>query len=228
MRGKKTKIISLILVAVMILGILSLTSCNRSYDKAEVEEAAKNLLKDVDLLNKVYFGSGIRYHEADIGKGVYRRAESSHLEELGFSTIEELKIMTERVFSDDYCQDIYSSKFSGLKDGITVIELARYYEAVDEETQETYIVVNSDPGLIIFKDTVEYDYDSVRAEKAKKEKVYVSVDVTVTNSEGKSQKRTITITMVEDEDGWKIDGPTFANYDELLDVYDKLKDQDFD
>ena len=72
----------------------------------------------------------------------------------------------------------------------------------------------------------EYDYSSLRVEKSKKERVYVKVDATVTNSEGKSQQVTLTVILVEEADGWKIDNPTYANYNEAKDRYDELKNQD--
>lgn len=225
MKKVKTKIISAVLVILTLFSLFSLTSCNRKFDEDEVEEITKKLLKEAEMLNKVYYGSGIRYHESDIGKGNYRRAEQSHLEELGFYTVSELMTLTEKTFSDSYSSLLYSTILSALTDDSTLVNIARYYQATDEETGESYMMVNSKFN-VMFKDTLEYDFDSVRAEKSKKEKVYVSVDATVTNSEGKSQKVTITVTLVEEEDGWKIDGPTYANYNELSDKYDKLKDQE--
>ena len=78
----------------------------------------------------------------------------------------------------------------------------------------------------LFKSTVEYDYDSMRVEGSKKEKVNLLIDATVTNGDGLSQKTVVTVTLVEEENGWRIDNPTYVNYNDALDKYNELKDQD--
>jgi hypothetical protein len=106
-----------------------------------------------------------------------------------------------------------------------LVSSARYYQAVNEETRETYIMVNSN-FTPMFKDSIVYDYESMKAEKSVREKVYVSVNATVTNAEGLSQNITLMINLVEEDSGWRIDNPTYANYNADKDEYDKLKDQD--
>ena len=95
---------------------------------------AKALLKDAEMLNKVYYGSGIEYYDSDDEKGYYRKANVNHLEELGFTTIDELKTLTEKTFSKEYSSLLYTTILSAMKDDISVISAARYYQAYDEET----------------------------------------------------------------------------------------------
>ena len=226
MRNVKFKTVILLLIVTIVFSILTLSSCNRSYDKEEVIAAAKILLKDAEMLNIVYYGSGIKYFESEDDKGYYCKADTDHLEKLGFSTLEELKKITEKTFSDGYSSVLYSTILSSLMDDTSLISPARYYQVYDEETGlPTHIMVYSKFD-IMFKDSVVYDYDSIQVDGSKKEKVYVTVDATVTNSEGKTQTVTIRITLVEEEDGWKIDAPTFANYNEYKDLYDELNNKD--
>ena len=227
--NEKTKTILTILLAILFISLvvlifaLSFGEKNRKFDKEEVETATKELLKDAELLNQIYYGSGIKYYDTSDGKtGHYRKADYDHLEELGFSTIEELKSMTEKTFSDEYSALLYSTILSSLKEGSTVVTAARYYQAYDEETNQPTDIMVYSKFNVKFKDQIEYDYDSIKAEKSKKDKVYVSVNATVTNSEGKSQKVTLTITLIEEDDGWKIDNPTYANYNSAKDRYDEL------
>ena len=226
-RVKFKRFVSLILAAVIAVSAISLTSCkkNREYDEAEVIAAAKTLLKEAEILNFIYYGSGIRYHDGVESTGNYHKANSDHLAELGFSSINELKAMTEKTFSAAYSQRLYSTILSALRDDSTLVSSARYYQAVNEETKETYIMVNSN-FTPMFKDSIVYDYESMKAEKSVREKVYVSVNATVTNAEGLSQNITLMINLVEEDSGWKIDNPTYANYNADKDEYDKLKDQD--
>ena len=225
MKNVKNKLISLLLIAVTLASLFTLSSCNRRFDKAEVIEATKILLKDAEMLNIVYYGSGIEYFDDEEVKGYYRKANPSHLENLGFSTIDELKMLTEKTFSDGYSSMLYSTILSSLMDDISVVSPARYYQAFDEKTgAPTHIMVYSN-FTPMFKDNIVYDYNSLKAKGSKKEKVYVEVDATVTNAEGKSQRTTVTVTLVEEDDGWRIDNPTYANYNEYKDRYDELNNK---
>jgi hypothetical protein len=214
------------LATVILLSTLTLTSCNRSFDEAVVLEEGEKLLKTAEMLNIVYFGSGIEYYDNDEELGYYRKANAQHLEKLGFRTIEELKKITEETFSKRYSASVYSTILSPLTNETAIVSPARYYQTFDEKTGEpTYIMVYS-RFTPLFKDSVTYDYDTLRVEGSKKEKVNLLIDATVTNSEGQSQNVTLTVTLVEDESGWRIDNHTFANYNALKDAYDELNNQD--
>ena len=226
MKNEKLKLLSLLLTVVTVISVLFLSSCNRRYDEEKVIAATKTLLENAEMLNFVYYGSGIEYYDSDEEKGYYRKANENHLNELGFSTIDELKNLTERTFSNEYSSLLYTTILSAMTDDTSVISAARYYQVYDEKTGEpAYIMVYSKFNPML-RDRIEYDYDSLEVVGAKKEKVYVKVNATVTREDGASQITTVTITLVEEEDGWKIDNPIYANYNELKDRYDELNNKD--
>ena len=223
MRNVKRKIVSLLLIIVTLVSLLTLTSCNRSYDEEEVVAAAKQLLKEAELLNEIYYGAGIKYYDSDEWKiGYYKRADASHLAEIGFSTIDELRALTEKTFSYEYYNNVYTTLLYGFKEEGKVVTPARYYQHTNEETEESYIMVYTE-FTPLFTDEIVYDYDSVKAEKSKKEYVHLTVNATVTNAEGKSQAVTLTITLIEEENGWRLCNPTYANYNALEDRYSELE-----
>lgn len=229
LKSEKSKTVFTILLAIVFISLIvlllvfSFGEKDRKFDKEEVEAATKQLLKEAEFLNQIYYGSGIKYYDTDDGKtGHYRKADLAHLEELGFSTVDELKTITEKTFSDEYSDLLYSTILSSMKEGSTVVTAARYFQAYDEETNQPTDIMVYSKFNVKFRDKVEYDYDSIKAERSKRDKVYVSVNATVTNSEGKSQKITLTITLVEESDGWKIDNPTYANYNTSKDRYNEL------
>ena len=220
------RITAFILAFVIAFSVLTLTSCNRRFDEAEVLEEGEKLLKRAEMLNIVYFGSGIEYYDTDEEIGYYRKANAQHLEELGFSTIDELKKITDETFSERYAAMVYSTVLSSITSDTAIVSPARYYQVYDEETDApSYIMVYSKYNNLLTGD-ITYDYSTLRVEGSKKQRVNLLIDATVSNDEGKSQTVTVTVTLVEDESGWRIDNHTFANYNELADVYRELEDQE--
>ena len=222
------RIISSLLV---VMTLLSLFGCGkkesggRKYDESVVLENADALITSAEVLNLIYYGSGIKYYN-DENTGYYCKADYDHLAELGFSTIDELKALTEKTFSDRYSLQVYSTILSPLSNDTSVVSPARYYQAYDEETGEATNVMVYSNFTPLLKSEVIYDYGSLKVEGSKGDKVYVTVEATVKNAEGKTQNTTLKIALVEEHDGWRIDSPTFENYKELKDKYDELKDLD--
>ena len=226
MKGAFKRAVSLVLSVLMLASTLLITACNRKYDEAEVLEVGESLMRRAEVLNFVYYGSGIEYFDKDDSTSRYRSANPEHLKTLGFSTLEELMKMTEEVFSVGYTNTVYSTVLSTLRDDTTVVSYARYYQAYDEQTNEpTEIMVFSNYPYAM-KGRIEYDYATLRVEGSKKEKVKLLIDATVFNEAGQSQKTTVTISLVEEENGWRISNPTYAIYNEYKDRYDELKDKD--
>lgn len=227
MRGVARKsLISSLLVIFILVTLIFTTSCNRKYNEDEVVEVTENLLKQAEMLNFVYYGAGISFIDGDDTTGYYKKASYNHLTELGFYTIDELKVRTDAVFSSEYASLIYSTLLSTVYEDTGPISAARYYQAYDEQSGEpTHIMVYSvyEP---LMRDSVVYNYDSISVIGAKKEIVKVSVEATVTTSDGKTQTATVVINLVEEEDGWRIDNPTYVNYNDSLDRYNELQDQE--
>ena len=209
----KKNFIKRILSITVILALLltSLASCNRAFDEEEVISAAKELLKSAEKLNYIYYGDGIKYFdESEAAISIYREAQKSHLDELGFHTVEELKSMTEETFTDGYSQIMYSSVLDTLRVDDTIVGYKRYYDQENEDGTITLMVNMQYEPLL--KSTIVYDYDSITVKKSVEERVYLSVNAVVINTEGDSRSVEITINLVEEEDGWRIDNPVWANY----------------
>ena len=209
----KKNFIKRILSITVILALLltSLASCNRAFDEEEVISAAKELLKSAEKLNYIYYGDGIKYYDnSEAAISIYREAQKSHLDELGFHTVEELKAMTEETFTTGYSQIMYSSVLDTLRVDDTIVGYKRYYDQENEDGTITLMVNMQHESLL--KSTIVYDYDSITVKKSIKERVYLSVNAVVINAEGDSRSVEITINLVEEEDGWRIDNPVWANY----------------
>lgn len=208
MRSSLIKILSLLITLSL---IISFSSCNRKYDEDEVISAAKTLMKQAEILNVVYYGKGIEYFDGEENNGYYRRASDAHLAKLGLSTIDDLKTMTDKTFTKEYANDVYSTVLNAIKNDTSVVSPARYYQEYSESGEPLYIMVHS-AYAVLMRDEIAYDYNSMRVSGVKKERVFVTVTAEVTNSEGQKQNTDIIISLIEEENGWRIDNPTYANY----------------
>ena len=223
---KWVKLLSLLLTFVCFS--LSLISCerNRTYDEAEVKAAAEELiLLSVDL-NEIYYGKGIDYSsDVSTSSGNYYEASHSSLKKFGIQTIEDLVKKTTRVYTSDYSNEIFETKIGGVYSGEGSFELSRYYQKTDVLTGENICIMVYSLAKVYLTDTVEYDFENMTVLRSKGERVYVSVPVAVTNEEGKSQKIDIEIALIEEENGWRLDSPTYAKYNEYLDYYNDLQNK---
>lgn len=208
----KRQFVKRIFSTLLILALLltSLSSCNRSYDEEEVVAAAKELLKSAEMLNYVYYGEGISYYDTDEAVGIYKEAQSAHLDELGFHSIDELKELTEKTFSKEYSEIMYSSVLDTLRYGENIVGYKRYYDGTNENGEKIFMVNTAYEPL--FKSIIVYNYDSIEVDRVKKEKIFLIVNAVVSDKEGHERSVDIAITLIEEESGWRIDNPVWANY----------------
>ncbi len=217
------KILILILVISLIFSLsIGLTSCDRDYDEAEVSSAAKSLIEKSIFLNKIYWGEGIPYIPS-ISASLYCEADFIALSGLGFYTVDELKKITEEVFSKAYCEDIFSTSFSSIKDGEEIQFYARYYQKYEDEFQTVPICIMVYSKFEnMLPDKVEYLYDTLTVTHSKGDVVYVKVQAKVTRDEEHEQIKEMVIGLKEEENGWRIDTSTYLKYNDRQEEYEDL------
>ena len=207
---------------------LGFTSCDRKYNRDEVVAAAKSLIPASAVLNEIYYGKGIGYLEnSENNVGIYCEADPAELEIYGFKTLDELKNMTKEVFSKAHSDRMFKGTFSGqfTQSGASV--KARYYQKYKEggppdySLVPEYIMVCSESNSLI-KGEVSYDLESIDVSGVKGQVVYVTVEIIITYEE-KTQNTTLEIGLFEEEDGWRLDTPSYASYNEYRDIYYELQ-----
>ncbi len=201
---------------------LSLSSCDREYDEAEVKAVAEVLVEKSLFLNDIYWGKGIPY-TSSISSSLYCEADIIALSELGFYTVDELKKKTEEVFSKDYCRDIFSTSFSSIKDGEEIQFYARYYQKYEDEFQTVPICIMVYSRFEnMLPDKVEYLYDTLTVTHSDGDVVYVKLQAKVTRDEEHVQTREMVIGLIEEENGWRIDTSTYLKYNDRQEEYEDL------
>ena len=199
------RIISLVLLTVLLLLFVSCGEKNRSYDESEVKAAAENLILKSKQLNDIFWGAGIPYYEDDnYANGQYYPADPVYLNKLGVSTVDDILELTVEVFSKGYSVSIYGSIFSSMTGENGMVGYTRYYQGT-----ECIMVYTKYKPLLC--DDVEYITSDITVIGSKGETVIVRVPVKVTR-DGIAQDNTIEVSLVEEEDGWRIDSPTYVAF----------------
>lgn len=222
------RILYFTLIIATVVPVLNLTSCDRKYDEAEVISAATELLQKSEMLNVVLFGEGIATTSTGAQSGAYKEADFLHLNKLGFTTVKELEALVRGTFTVGYSDYAIKTVLSPITFGGVMYSNTRYYQLYADEINKidpVCIMVHSEYDYI-FKDTVIYDYSSIRVKDVKKKTLFISVNATVTNKNGESQDTEVVFELIEESDGWRINTSTFVNYNAYRDRYDDLKDQD--
>ena len=224
MSANTKKIIIITVSVLVVFGIILaiyLIPRNREYDEAEVKAAATALIRASEKLNEIYYGEGIRFLEnSPNNKSTYCEADPEHLKSLGFTTINELKLMTKEVFSAAHAEGMFSGIFSGTGTS----RMSRYYQEYDDNMtnpKPLYIMVHREYNALM-KGEMTYNFDTLTITGSKREYVNATIDVTVT-LDGKTQTHTLNIRLIEEEAGWRLASTTFANYNEYQDIYDELQ-----
>lgn len=212
------KIIAVMLVCALTL--CALAACgeeedqNREYDESEVISEAQTLISDSALLNEIYWGKGIPYKDdLNLASGKYFPADEAYLEKIGIVTIEDLKKLTRGTFSDEMCEWVFSTLLSSVSDGSIIASTARYGQKWGGENADEpeYILVYSEADYFLV-DEVEYHLDNIEVLGSEGEIVKVRILATVTNPEGEVMNNSLDISLIEEEDGWRLDSPTYTRY----------------
>ena len=217
------KIKAFLLTIVVIFSVFCTVSCknkdtdkkkDREYNEQEVLNSAVDLIKKSEVLNEIYYGHGIECDTGDINNssGYYFPADILSLNKFGIEKFDDIKTLTRACFTEAQSDLMINTVLNSVKDTSgNIINLARYYPAYDtlNPSVETCIMVYSKYNVLL-KDEVEYLYDTVRVSDVDGDTIYVEIDVKVKNSKGSIQEKTLKIGLIEENNGFRIDTPTYA------------------
>ena len=208
------KMVSLGLV--LVLCFTFLPSCAK-LDTTGLLEAAPALIKKSIELNEIYYGEGIPYNEGGVPIGNYYPADKDYLDEHGFHTIDELKALTSKVFSENYCRAIFTSVLSGFSAEGSGYIYARYSssqaEAIRDEN-ETILVSSTATSSLAHIISMEYDYAGIRLGKVDRKYAMVLIPTITVFAPDEEHSTEYTVTEETEikfvyENGWRIDSATY-------------------
>jgi hypothetical protein len=182
-----------------------LTSCGEEiieYDEDEVISAAGTLIRKSAEFNIIFWGDGIPYEsDTNYDNGIY----SPSVPNYKYTLIDNIIKDAENIFSSGYMTNVKRTVFSAQFGDTGVDGYARYYQ--DTELDPIMVRTDYKPVLV---DKNEYLYDTIVIDGADEKAVYVKISIKVTRDDA-YQIITSRIKLVNEE-GWRIDSHTFANY----------------
>lgn len=218
------KIKAFLLTLVVIFSAFSLNSCkekvkDREYNESEVLEAARTLIKKSETLNEIYYGHGIEYDIGDTSNanGYYYPADLMSLDKYGVTNVEDIKRLTRECFTTGQSDYMINTVLSSIRDSSgDVIYFARYYqeyETLNENVEKCVMVYSKYEVLLV--DTVEYLYDTLRVVDVEGEIIKVQLEVKATSPQGSIQTKKVVVNLLEEDNGFRIDSPTYVRNTEI-------------
>ncbi|MBQ7923298.1 MAG: hypothetical protein IJ325_12125 [Clostridia bacterium] len=207
---------ALVCIVCMIM-FVSLTSCRSYYEKEEIGAALAELIPASMPLNEIYFGEGLPF--ADEEERIKKFFDTFELgetasnyypvsESCGYENIEEIKEATRAVYSEDYCEYLFTMAFSGISDV--------FNEGTEEEVKQTAVFARyiEQSGILTRRvleedDIIElnrtYDVSDFTVIINREEFVTAEVQSYVNGK----KDTLIEIKLVLTPNGWRLDSPTY-------------------
>lgn len=205
---RNVKLISIILCVAILLSVaLTFAFCsNRAPELDVVRERLIWLVEQSKEVNEIFFGVGLPTYVKDSliedELGVYYGEQNQGYRVMEISTyllIDQMKAAAERVYSNDYCSELYETNFDGvIIDGVTVIQ---YYENGDW----IYQSVAREPLVVSEK---IYDYSSMEIVRPSGSD-YLRVSVECYQIDKPERKLTETLSFIFEDGNWYLDSPTY-------------------
>lgn len=203
------KIVAAVSAAILVLAMA--VSCGVDYTDEEIIKEAKALIEGSFEINEIYFGKGLPISAEDSEEARDFATENGLelenvqylpvTEDSAYTSIDDIKESTAKIYSQSYCQYLYSMAFEGYSnDDGTAAVYAKYME--DENgilTARIDLAENELPKRT-------YDYDTMKVTEKKENSASVKMDSYL---DGEKEEKSVTFTFVKEDGEWKLDTPTY-------------------
>lgn len=170
--------------------------------ESDVKAVLPGLIEASKPLNEIYFGYGFPPAAEAMPEGGYYYVDGAHF---GLYSISEIKEATERVFTAEYCQMLYTAAFDGAATE-EMVSPPRFFEGelglMQSTSSTTYILPER-----------EYDYSTMIIKKRARDRVTLQID---TRADGETQIVELILVRISNllldgttETLWRLDSPTY-------------------
>ena len=207
---KHAKIICIVLVSVLLLGGVSTfayCSLNKAPKLDTVRDRFIYLIESSKQVNEIFFGVGLPVYERDgdldeqnmIYIGQANRGYEKVMELCPYATVEQMKSEAQRVYSSDYCEELFQSCFDGvLHEGITVLD----YTSISVELYQSSV------KEALTREERIYIYSSMKIVRPSN-KEYVNIEIKSYLESTPDKIETDHLSFLYEDGNWYLDTPTY-------------------
>lgn len=204
--------------AAMLLSSCSLFSSAPKLTDEDAVSVLSELIPTSQELNEIFLGEGLRAEGDESGSNYDFGAEYYPVaSDEKYQSIDEIKSAAEKVFSADYLKTLYRLAFDGVEETVTSAPETEEGETakvdldapINEAIEPRYIMKEDrlcvDVKYKGYKLTSEPIASSARVTKQKFETATVELDY----KDGDGNLSQMKIELVYENDGWRLDSPTY-------------------
>ena len=184
------KIKSLLSLAMVIVMLFSLVSCEKKVEENEAKVLVKNLVSESCKLNEILYGKGMEYEKSEDGK--YSTIYSRVKDDAPFKTRKELEKEIKEVFTAAYANSLVSHAFTLTTGLFGENSYPRYQEGSDK-----VLTVMRDYQA---REITQYNFDTIKIEKCRKNKIVATILST--------ENELVEIYLIREVNGWRLDSAT--------------------
>ena len=199
---------ALVLLLACLLVCLTVTACtNRAPATQEVYDEVVALIEASHTVNDLAFGAGLPVWDFDSEfakeNHLYRDSDDSYYQyvtdDAPFGTILQMREAVEAVYSEDYARALCETLFDGFALGTTIVR-PQYIE------NNGWLMQRTEYEPIITARRV-YDYPTMRVVRPS-DRTHLTVEIE-SRIEGQSEVSVDKLHLVLEENGWRLDTPTY-------------------
>lgn len=208
--GKLSKrLIKAACIALVLIFALGLSGCTKKLSKEEATQKVCELVEASYELNEIVFGKGLEYIELD----EFKNAKYALVKENEkYNSINDIRQEINKVFSVDYAETMKTTAFVGQSGAVDSTSVPpRYIEneqgflvLKNDIVLDGEVNVNGDKQEISYNGFKVYKYDTSTVEIKKISRRFIEAYITSLGGE-----QTILVTLILEENGWRIDSPTY-------------------
>ena len=209
MQKLSKKLLRLACIAFVCIITLGLTGCTKKLSEEEAKYQVATLVEASYELNEIVFGKGLEYIEIE----EFKNAKYALVKENDkYNSINDIRIAINKVFSEDYSFIMKTTAFVGQSGGVDLTSVPPKYIENDQGflVLKNDIVLDGDININGDKQEISYNgfkvnkYDTSTIEIKKISRRFIEAYITSVDGE-----QTILVTLILEENGWRIDSPTY-------------------
>ncbi len=196
-------------VALVLIFTLGLAGCTKKLSRDEAIAKVSELVDASYELNEIVFGKGLEYIETEESKNTrYALVKENDK----YNSINDIRVALDKVFSEEYSKTMKTTAFVGQSGVVSGTEVPERYI----ENEQGFLVLKNDivldGSVSVGGEKQEISYYGIKVNRYDSSTIEIKkisrrfIEAYITSVDG---SETILVTLILEENGWRIDSPTY-------------------